>query len=141
MTAPASEQGRSGTGTISRFDARKFEVHDDVEQKTARRMDRCSHLVVAAARQAEADARLDGAAVAERAGRCSCSRGSSTLVAAALASTQSSPDTASPPTPTTSPTRTRVLLPPRWGMSQHGPSPNPIEGRLSFPTARVRPGS
>jgi 3-oxoacyl-[acyl-carrier-protein] synthase II len=45
-----------------------FEPTDSVDQKTARRMDRCSHLVVAAAREAQSDAHLDVAAVGERAG-------------------------------------------------------------------------
>lgn len=71
--------GRGGTGLISRFDATDFpvriaaevagfEVSDHIDRKTARRMDRCSHLVVAAARQAVADASLDAEALGERAG-------------------------------------------------------------------------
>ena len=71
--------GRSGAATIERFDAseipvrfacevKDFEVGQFVEMKSARRMDRCTHLVVAAARQAEDDAGLDVAAVGERAG-------------------------------------------------------------------------
>src|SRR5690348_9665040 len=61
--------GRGGARPISRFDASDFpvriasevcdfEVRDYLDQKVARRMDRCSHLVVAAARQAEIDANL-----------------------------------------------------------------------------------
>ena len=71
--------GRGGAGPISRFDASDFpvriacevsdfEARDYLDQKVARRMDRCSHLVVAAARQAETDAGLDAAAIGERAG-------------------------------------------------------------------------
>jgi 3-oxoacyl-[acyl-carrier-protein] synthase II len=71
--------GRAGARPISRFDATdfpvqiacevaEFEVSDYLDRKTARRMDRCSHLVVAAARQAEADGHLDAAAIGERAG-------------------------------------------------------------------------
>ena len=64
--------GRGGARPISHFDATgfpvriacevaEFDVRDYLDRKTARRMDRCSHLVVAAARQAEADAHLDAA--------------------------------------------------------------------------------
>jgi 3-oxoacyl-[acyl-carrier-protein] synthase II len=71
--------GRSGAGPISRFDAsdlstrfacevKDLDVGTFVDQKMARRMDRCTHLVLAAARQAESDSRLDMASVAERVG-------------------------------------------------------------------------
>lgn len=72
-------EGRSGAGPITRFDAgtyptrfacevKELAVDDWIDQKSARRMDRCTHLVLAAARQAEADSGLDVRAVAERAG-------------------------------------------------------------------------
>jgi 3-oxoacyl-[acyl-carrier-protein] synthase II len=71
--------GRAGAAPITRFDAsghpvrfacevKGFEVSDVVDQRSARRMDRCTHLVVSAARQAERDSGLDVAPVAERAG-------------------------------------------------------------------------
>jgi 3-oxoacyl-[acyl-carrier-protein] synthase II len=71
--------GRSGAGPISRFDAsdlstrfacevKDLDVGTFVDQKAARRMDRCTHLVLAAALQAESDSRLDVASVAERVG-------------------------------------------------------------------------
>ena len=71
--------GRSGAAAISRFDTaqlasriacevKDFDVLDVVDHKTARRMDRCTHLVVAAARQAERDSRLDVGPVSERTG-------------------------------------------------------------------------
>jgi 3-oxoacyl-[acyl-carrier-protein] synthase II len=71
--------GRSGAGPITRFDARDYptrfacevtglEVTDYVDHKTSRRMDRCTHLAVAAARQAEADSGLDVKPIGERVG-------------------------------------------------------------------------
>ena len=71
--------GESGAGPITRFDSTDFPVHFacevkdlDVTQyvnaKASRRMDRCTHLALAAARQAEADSALDVASVAERTG-------------------------------------------------------------------------
>ncbi len=71
--------GRSGAGPITQFDAtdypvtfacevKDFEVTDWIDRKQARRMDRFAHLVVAAARQAEADSGLDIAPEAERVG-------------------------------------------------------------------------
>jgi 3-oxoacyl-[acyl-carrier-protein] synthase II len=71
--------GKGGARLISQFDAAGFpvriacevsglEVSDYLDRKTARRMDRCSHLIVAAARQAEGDASLDAEALGERAG-------------------------------------------------------------------------
>jgi 3-oxoacyl-[acyl-carrier-protein] synthase II len=71
--------GRSGAGAITRFDTtgystrfacevKDLEVTDYVDRKSSRRMDRCTHLALAAARQAEADCGLDVQAIAERAG-------------------------------------------------------------------------
>src|SRR5207244_3812829 len=72
-------EGRSGAGPITRFDAsghqtrfacevRDLDVSAYVDRKDARRMDRCTHLALAAARQAEADSGLDVHAIGERAG-------------------------------------------------------------------------
>ncbi len=71
--------GESGAGPITRFDTtgfpvdfacevKEFDESRYVEAKAARRMDRCTHLLVGAARQAEQDSRLDVAAIGERAG-------------------------------------------------------------------------
>ncbi len=71
--------GRSGAGPITQFDAtdypvtfacevKDFDPTDFMDRKQARRMDRFSHLVLAAARQAEADSGLDIAAEADRIG-------------------------------------------------------------------------
>ena len=59
--------GRTGAGPITRFDVSGCQVHfacevkdfdasDHVQPRSARRMDRCAHLAVAAAREAERDA-------------------------------------------------------------------------------------
>jgi 3-oxoacyl-[acyl-carrier-protein] synthase II len=71
--------GQAGAAPISRFDAsgfpvrfacevKGFDVSDYVQLKSARRMDRCTHLAVAAARQAERDSGLNVRSVGERAG-------------------------------------------------------------------------
>ena len=71
--------GESGAGPITQFDASDFpvdfacevkdlEVTQYVDYKASRRMDRFTHLALAAARQAEADAGLDIAAEPERVG-------------------------------------------------------------------------
>ncbi len=69
--------GESGAGPITQFDHSDYPVHfacevkdfdaaDWVDRKAARRMDRFTHLILAAARQAEADSGLD---IAKEAGR------------------------------------------------------------------------
>ena len=71
--------GGCGIASISRFDAgdlptrvagevRNLDVGDYVDQKAARRMDRCAHLALAAARQAHTDSGLNIAPIAERVG-------------------------------------------------------------------------
>ena len=71
--------GESGAGPITHFDADDFAVHfacevkdfnatDWLDRKQARRMDRFAHLIVAAARQAEADAGIDVASEPDRVG-------------------------------------------------------------------------
>lgn len=71
--------GRTGAGSISRFDAsgfqvrfacevKEFDASDFVQPRAARRMDRCTHFAVAAARQAEQDAGVNVRAVGDRAG-------------------------------------------------------------------------
>ena len=71
--------GRRSAAPISRFDARNFpvkfacEVKDFdvgkfVDSKQARRMDRCTHLVLAAATQAEQDSGLEVSSMGDRSG-------------------------------------------------------------------------
>ena len=71
--------GRSGAGEITQFDSSDFAVHfacevkgfdptDYIERKQARRMDRFAHLIVAAARQAEADSGIAIEAESDRVG-------------------------------------------------------------------------
>jgi 3-oxoacyl-[acyl-carrier-protein] synthase II len=71
--------GRSGAGAITHFDStgfpvtfacevRDFDPTDWVDRKQARRMDRFSHLVISAARQAEKDSGIDIAKDAARVG-------------------------------------------------------------------------
>ncbi len=71
--------GRSGAGPITRFDASGYstrfacevdglDVDAFLDRKSARRMDRCTHLALAAARQAESDSGLTVTEVAERTG-------------------------------------------------------------------------
>jgi 3-oxoacyl-[acyl-carrier-protein] synthase II len=71
--------GRSGAGEITQFDSSRFSVHfacevkdfdatEYIPFKQARRMDRFAHLIVAAARQAEADSGLEIEPEADRIG-------------------------------------------------------------------------
>jgi len=71
--------GESGAGPITQFDHADYKVHfacevkdfdptEYIDRKDARRMDRFAHLVLAAARQAEADSGLDIRAEADRIG-------------------------------------------------------------------------
>src|SRR5437763_1998003 len=71
--------GESGAGEMTQFDHTDYRVHfacevkdfdptDWIDRKEARRMDRFAHLVLAAARQAEADSGLDIPAEADRIG-------------------------------------------------------------------------
>jgi len=71
--------GRSGATAISHFDAgafpvrfacevTDFDVSDVVDAKAARRMDRCTHLLLGAARQAVQDSGLDVAPIGDRVG-------------------------------------------------------------------------
>ena len=78
-TWQALVDGRSGAGGITQFDSSDYAVHfacevkgfdptEYIDRKRARRMDRFAHLIVAAARQAEADAGLEIASEADRVG-------------------------------------------------------------------------
>jgi 3-oxoacyl-[acyl-carrier-protein] synthase II len=71
--------GRSGAGEITQFDSTDYAVHfacevtgfdptEFIDRKQARRMDRFAHLVVAAARQAEADSGLSIESESDRVG-------------------------------------------------------------------------
>ena len=71
--------GECGIASISRLDAgdlptrvagevRGLDVREYADQKAARRMDRCAHLALAAARQAQTDSGLNVAPIAERVG-------------------------------------------------------------------------
>ena len=71
--------GRSGAGEITQFDSSDYAVHfacevkdfdptEYIDRKQARRMDRFAHLIVAAARQAEADSGLSIESESDRVG-------------------------------------------------------------------------
>src|ERR671935_206743 len=84
--------GESGAAEITQFDASDYFVHfacevkdfdpsQWIDRKQARRMDRFAQMILAAARQAEADSGIDIAAEADRVGasvRCARSRGGTT---------------------------------------------------------------
>jgi len=72
-------EGESGAGEITQFDHTDYKVHfacevkgldptEWIDRKDARRMDRFTHLILAAARQAEADSGIDIASEADRTG-------------------------------------------------------------------------
>src|SRR5215510_3977740 len=78
-TWQALVDGRSGAGEITQFDSSDFAVHfacevkgfdptEYIDRKQARRMDRFAHLIVAAARQAEADSGISIESEADRVG-------------------------------------------------------------------------
>jgi len=71
--------GRSGAGEITQFDSTDYAVHfacevkdfdptEYIDRKQARRMDRFAHLIVAAARQAEADSGISIESESDRVG-------------------------------------------------------------------------
>jgi len=71
--------GRSGAAEITQFDSTDYAVHfacevkgfdptEYIDRKQARRMDRFAHLIVAAARQAEADSGISIEAEPDRIG-------------------------------------------------------------------------
>lgn len=71
--------GKSGAGPITQFDSSDYPVHfacevkdlevtQYVDYKASRRMDRFTHLALAAARQAQADSGLDVGPIADRVG-------------------------------------------------------------------------
>jgi len=71
--------GDSGAAAITQFDHSEYKVHfacevkgldptEWIDRKDARRMDRFTHLILAAARQAEADSGIDIASEADRTG-------------------------------------------------------------------------
>jgi 3-oxoacyl-[acyl-carrier-protein] synthase II len=72
-------EGRSGAGEITQFDSSDYAVHfacevkdfdatQYIDRKQARRMDRFAHLIVAAARQAEADSGISIESESDRIG-------------------------------------------------------------------------
>ena len=80
--------GESGAGPITQFDAtdyhvqfacevKEFDPSNWIERKQARRMDRFAQLILAAARQAEADSGVDVKADGDRVGAKKDRRGAS----------------------------------------------------------------